>query len=55
MVAFIFLGFGLVLFDALIRSWQVTLWGILLPLWGVYALADHTLEWCMTSPACPVG
>ncbi len=55
MAIFLYLGVCILLLDSLIRSWQVTLWLILLPLWGVYALAEHTLDWCMKSPACPVG
>lgn len=55
MVTFLLLGSGLLILDSLIRSWQVTLWLILLPLWGVYGLAEHTIDWCMKTPTCPVG
>ena len=55
MAYFIFAGFGILLLDALFRSPWITLWGILLPLAGMYRLAEHTLDWCMKNPTCPVG
>lgn len=55
MATFIFAGFGILIVDALIRNPWITLLGILLPLYGVYGLAEHTLDWCMKNPTCPVG